>query len=109
MPSAFKPLVPSTPAPGLTGRVAAAGEAAGKFAPLTQSPSTAKAPAPGGIVKAAAAPVPAALRTVVDAPESAPPCTATPAVTNVIKQGDRITHIEVRCGCGEVITIECGY
>ena len=23
--------------------------------------------------------------------------------------GDRITHIEVRCSCGEVNTLECGY
>ena len=32
-----------------------------------------------------------------------------PAVTQVIRDGERITHIEVRCSCGEVITLECGY
>jgi hypothetical protein len=31
------------------------------------------------------------------------------AITRLIRDGDRITHIEVQCGCGEVITLECGY
>lgn len=31
------------------------------------------------------------------------------AITRLIRDGDRITHIEVQCGCGEVITLECDY
>ena len=31
------------------------------------------------------------------------------AITRLIRDGDRITHIEVQCGCGEIITLECGY
>jgi hypothetical protein len=31
------------------------------------------------------------------------------AITRLIRDGDRITHIEIQCGCGEVITLECGY
>jgi hypothetical protein len=30
-------------------------------------------------------------------------------ITRLIRDGDRITHIEVQCGCGEVITLECDY
>ncbi len=31
------------------------------------------------------------------------------AITRLIRDGERITHIEIQCGCGEVITLECGY
>ena len=31
------------------------------------------------------------------------------AITRLIRDGERITHIEVQCGCGEIITLECGY
>jgi len=31
------------------------------------------------------------------------------AITRLVRDGDRITHIEVQCGCGEIITLECGY
>jgi hypothetical protein len=31
------------------------------------------------------------------------------AITRLIRDGDRITHIEVQCECGEVITLECDY
>jgi len=31
------------------------------------------------------------------------------AITRLIRDGDRITHIEVQCGCGEIITLECAY
>ena len=30
-------------------------------------------------------------------------------VVNVTRQGDRVQRIEVRCGCGEVIQIDCEY
>ncbi len=41
------------------------------------------------------------------AAESAPRIST--AVTRLIRDGDRITHIEIQCGCGEIITLECGY
>lgn len=31
-----------------------------------------------------------------------------PAV-EVLKDGERVTHLIVRCGCGETVTIECQY
>jgi hypothetical protein len=31
------------------------------------------------------------------------------AITRLIRDGDRITHIEVKCSCGEIITLACGY
>lgn len=40
-------------------------------------------------------------------PEPAPRPSS--AVTQLIRDGDRITHIEIRCGCGEIITLECAY
>jgi hypothetical protein len=33
----------------------------------------------------------------------------TKPVVEAIRTGERITHLEVRCGCGKVITIECAY
>lgn len=33
---------------------------------------------------------------------------AKPTVT-LQKDGDRVTHIRVQCGCGEVIELECAY
>ena len=33
---------------------------------------------------------------------------AKPSVT-LQKDGDRVTHIRVQCGCGEVIELECSY
>jgi hypothetical protein len=104
MSSAFKPLVPSAPSPktGVSGRMAAAGDTAGKFSPLAPHGSSAKGHFTNTSPKATGA------RQDGTAPEPANAC-ATPVVTNLIRDGERITHIEVRCGCGEVITIECGY
>jgi hypothetical protein len=33
---------------------------------------------------------------------------AAPRVT-VRREGDRITHIQVECGCGQMIELECAY
>ena len=41
------------------------------------------------------------------ATEPTPKASAT--ITRLIRDGDRITHIEVRCSCGEVITLACNY
>jgi hypothetical protein len=41
------------------------------------------------------------------AEEPAPKASA--AITRLIRDGDRITHIEVQCSCGEVITLACNY
>ena len=31
------------------------------------------------------------------------------AEIKTLRSGDRVTHIEVTCGCGEIITLECEY
>lgn len=112
MPAEFQPLVPGAPRGGLpSGRVAGAAESAGRFAPLvpggpTPSAAPSSAPRPAQPV---VSPIPAR---AAAGPGSQGPHAAgdhKPAVTQVIRDGDRITHIEIRCGCGEVITVECGY
>lgn len=44
-------------------------------------------------------------------PDSAPPVPlhAHQPVLNLKRDGDRITEIEIRCGCGQVIRLECDY
>ncbi len=41
------------------------------------------------------------------APPTAAPC-GTPSVS-LKRDGDKITHIRVQCGCGEVIELACVY
>ncbi len=30
-------------------------------------------------------------------------------VINVVRRGDRVHQIEIRCGCGQLIQLECDY
>jgi hypothetical protein len=110
MSSDFQPLVPGNlrPAGSTSGRVTAAAETAGRFVPLvpgrgagTGVPIQARSPVPSNTT--------APLKGGASAPDSSHGEAHKPAVAQVIRDGDRITHIEVRCACGEVITLECGY
>lgn len=111
MPSEFQPLVPGAPRGGSpTGRVAGAAESASRFTPLVPG-----AVAPGS-TNPTARPAPPVVSPIPARPASNQAPSAShagadhkPAVTQVIRDGDRITHIEIRCGCGEIITVECGY
>ena len=111
MASDFQPLMPGSPRPGSLpgGRVSGAADAAGRFTPLgagktvnlpgsgLQSPGQVSSP-----LKAKPAGTPTGGGHDTGSGHK-------PAVTQVIRDGDRITHIEVRCSCGEAITLECGY
>ncbi|HTI70744.1 MAG TPA: hypothetical protein VMF06_12310 [Candidatus Limnocylindria bacterium] len=70
------------------------------------SPATAPSPTPIHY------PEPVAIHPAVSAPSHGDPATSTQTMTPVItarKQGDRITHLIVRCPCGCVTEIECVY
>jgi hypothetical protein len=110
MSSDFQPLVPGNPRPAgsASGRVTAAAETAGRFVPLvpgrggeTGVAIQARPPAPSNTT--------APLKGGASVPNPSHGEAHKPAVAQVIRDGDRITHIEVRCACGEVITLECGY
>ncbi|MFM8880335.1 MAG: hypothetical protein ACKOKG_14570 [Verrucomicrobiota bacterium] len=45
----------------------------------------------------------------MQAPAETPVPKASSVITRLIRDGDRITHIEVQCSCGEVITLACNY
>ena len=42
---------------------------------------------------------------------AAPPCAASVAAPEVSfkRDGDRITQIQIRCSCGEALTLDCDY
>jgi hypothetical protein len=111
MASDFQPLVPGSPRPGSLpgGRVSGAADAAGRFIPLGAGKTVSL---PGSVP-----PSPGQVSSPLKAKPSGAPNSGghdagsghKPAVTQVVRDGDRITHIEVRCSCGEVITLECGY
>ena len=111
MASDFQPLVPGSSRPGSLpgGRISGAADAAGRFVPL----GTGKTVNLPGSVPQSQGPVSSPLKAKpAGTPNSGGHDTGSghkPAVTQVIRDGDRITHIEVRCSCGEVITLECGY
>lgn len=105
----FKPLVPSaTRAPGgAPGRLVTAADTAGRFVPLVQGKAPAASAGPSRPASPAGHGVTAKIP--ASAVDEAHAAGVKPVVSAVIRDGDRITHVEVRCACGEVITIECGY
>ncbi len=90
MPLGFEPLSPSS----LPRVSAAAGDPGGLMASPTPNAAS------HGLTLAA----PASSAFVPITPHAH----ATPTIS-VQKDGDRITHIIVRCTCGQVINLECGY
>jgi len=108
MPPNFKPLIPgSASSDQAAGRSAAHRDLKPQFRPLGVSGDN----TPSAVVAAAQAAHahsgPPANPTHLGMVEAAPRPSS--AVTQLIRDGDRITHIEIRCGCGEIITLECGY
>jgi len=111
MASDFQPLVPGSSRPGSLsgGRVSGAADAAGRFTPLGAGKTV---NLPGSGLQS-----PGQVSSPLKAKPAGTPMSGghdagsghKPAVTQVIRDGERITHIEVRCSCGEVITLECGY
>lgn len=100
MPSAFVPFLPSGGKTAATaqlnvGGIAESATAASSFAALV--PTTAA-------TASTAAPVAAPATSCAHAPQP----NAKPVVT-LKKDGDRVTHIRIQCGCGEVIELECAY
>lgn len=110
MSNAFQPLVPGSASAGARPRGAgtALRNLQGQFKPLGLSgphlpPATAVAPsAPSGLHAHSMPPQPSP---VADPPSPK----VSSAITRLIRDGDRITHIEVKCSCGEIITLACGY
>jgi hypothetical protein len=89
----FAPFVPAR-----TGAQSAPASAAKPFNPITaQSLAVQPAGTPAGAGVSS-----------VHACGSASANAAVPAVT-LQRDGDRITHIRVQCGCGQVIELECSY
>lgn len=111
MASDFQPLLPGSSRPGSVpgGRVSGAADAAGRFTPLGAGKTV---NLPGAGLKSPGQTLSPQQPKTAGNPMGAGHDQAAghkPAVTQVIRDGDRITHIEVRCSCGEVITLECGY
>lgn len=108
MPSTFKPLLNGSGTQvSAPGNPNAHRELKSPFKPLGVSgdntPAAVVAAAQASHVHAGGAMSPSHL----GLPEPAPRPSS--AVTQLIRDGDRITHIEIRCGCGEIITLECAY
>lgn len=93
MPDEFKPLSSRTPSPPSGGN--------GMFrltsVPSSSPPTSAGSPA-----------APPQIRRHAPSPPADGTQTQAPTVT-LQKDGDRVTRIQVRCTCGETITIECVY
>lgn len=116
MPPTFKPLLPGNSVPG-SNPLSKGGnpDHKGHFKPIGVSgdnspPTVAAAPptthfAPG-VQLTPIQPQP-------QAPPAPPTVSKSPkastVITRLIRDGHRITHIEVQCGCGELITLACGY
>ncbi len=50
--------------------------------------------------------------TLAPAPNAARPAELSSAAESVItfkREGERVTHIQIRCACGELHTLECEY
>lgn len=125
MPSAFQPLIPGSSTAGshAHGKAAAGRDLKADFKPIgvtgeSHLPSKATPPA-----RSAPSPYPAlgAQPTPIqphahhppqpshDTPAAPAPPRASAAITRLVRDGERITHIEVQCSCGELITLACGY
>jgi|ERR1041385_1072046 hypothetical protein len=92
MSNTFIPLIPN-PAPGPV--------APDNLVPLPapRSPSDKFA----GLAPNSTAPVPAPTAASPPPPQHAPP------TVTFKRDGDRVTQIEIRCSCGEVIQLDCDY
>ncbi len=100
MSSAFVPFLPSGGKTAATaalnvGGLAESASAGNRFAALV--PTT-----------AATASTTASVTVPTTSCAHAPQPNAKPVVT-LKKDGDRVTHIRIQCGCGEVIELECAY
>jgi hypothetical protein len=78
----FVPLLPTAPASAGQGRALDTAAVSAAFVAL---PSSAPQPSP-----------------------HAATCAAKPSIT-LKRDGDRVTHVQVTCACGQVIEMECSY
>lgn len=62
------------------------------FKPVLAGPSSCSAPAPAG-----------------GTPGSTPPALASPPTITLKREGDRVTHVQIQCSCGELIELNCVY
>jgi hypothetical protein len=109
MSSNFKPLTTAANGSGTpqSGKATAQRDFKGEFHPIGVSGDHARPALGVGAHAAHISHAPAVAPTHALPVEPAPRVSA--AITRLIRDGDRITHIEVQCGCGEIITMECGY
>ncbi len=108
MPPNFKPLLAGATSPeSAAGRPTSHRDLKSQFKPLGVSGDNTPAAVIAAAQAAHAHSAPASGATHLGLTESGPRPSS--AVTQVIRDGDRITHIEIRCGCGEIITLECAY
>ena len=115
MSTAFKPLIPGASPAGSMADAASSGarDLRSAFKPLglsMRSPHSESVPAtPGQPLHGPQA----QKRTETLADPANPPHTHAPrgsaAIARLVRDGDRITHIEVQCSCGELITLSCSY
>ena len=109
MSSNFKPLTAGTNASGTpqSGKATSQRDLKGEFYPIGVSGHNTRPAMSAAAHVAHASHGPAVVPS--HAAPTEPASRASNAITRLIRDGDRITHIEVQCGCGEVITLECGY
>ena len=109
MPSNFKPLTTgaNASATNSSGRATGQRDIKGQFHPVGVSGDSLRPTTNVGAHASHLTQGPSAGST--HAVEPAPRISTSTAITRLIRDGDRITHIEVQCGCGEIITLECGY
>jgi hypothetical protein len=94
MSSAFIPLLPDTKAPSVRNLTATANEGGGPGNPGFAALIPDSAPAAPRTLRAEAAPAPSHDRL--------------PVVT-LKRDGDKVTRIQVRCSCGELVELDCVY
>lgn len=104
MSTAFKPLVPGSSSAGARSR-GTERDLKVQFKPLGLSGDN----LPLGAVAHQAPHTHPAQPHPAQEPAETPAPRASSAITRLIRDGDRITHIEVQCSCGEVITLACNY
>lgn len=109
MSSNFKPLTTGANPSGVpqSGKATGQRDLKSQFHPIGVSGENARPPMSIGAHVAHASHGPAVGSTHAEPMEPTPRVSA--AITRLIRDGERITHIEVQCGCGEIITLECGY
>ena len=62
------------------------------FRPVLAGPVHCSASAPGG-----------------GATGPTPPAPASPPIVTLKREGDRVTHVQIQCSCGELIELNCVY